>query len=400
LVLKVTQNQMSEAFLGLSVVLVIGNFLHLCLFFGGIIGLLAPLFLLITITYVSIFQTPRLGRWALLCSVTMYLGVIALRAAGIIPNMSVVLNRVTVKQLFNDPTLMIMFSLIMAFTMMFFEYFVIYIVDLLNYKTEQAQLLNEELTASNRKLRELDVLKDNFLSLVSHDMRTPMTSIEGYASIMLERLGRFSEEDQRASLEIIVKESQRLTRLINDILDLQRFEAGKMELDLRDLDLDRLARESAELFQGFAYSKKISLETVLPESPVWVSGDPDRLSQVMANLLSNAVKFTPAGGRVIVAVENMAGERGGRARVSVSDTGPGIPPELRPRVFDKFQQVEKLVRPREQGTGLGLALAREIIEAHGGRIGLAEGTGRGSEFYFILKTQTGRGQGEENPDRG
>ncbi|HUT52209.1 MAG TPA: HAMP domain-containing sensor histidine kinase [bacterium] len=399
-ILKVTQNNMSDTYLGCSIVLVVANFIHICLFFGGMIGLLAPLFLLITITYLSIFMSPRIGRWGLFCSVTMYLGAVGLSRLGYIPDMSVILDRVTFKELFTAPTLVITFSLIIAFTMIFFEYFIIYIVGLLNYRTKQTLRLNEELTASNRKLRELDVMKDNFLSLVSHDLRTPMTSIEGYASIMLERLGRFSEQDQKLSLEIIVKESQRLARLINDLLDLQRFAAGKMELDFQDLDLSRLARESADLFRGAAYSKKISLETALPDTAVWVSGNADRLSQVMANLLSNAVKFTPANGRVILSIAMLAGEERPRVKVSVSDTGPGTAPELRRGIFDKFQQVDKFTRPREHGAGVGLALAREIIEAHGGRIGLADGRGQGSEFYFILDVKTGRDQGEENPDRG
>jgi signal transduction histidine kinase len=244
-----------------------------------------------------------------------------------------------------------------------------------------------ELETSYRELKKLDEMKDDFLSMVSHDLRTPMTSIEGYAELLLERLGRPEPAEQKLCLEVIAKESQRLTRLIDSLLDLQRFEAGMMELDFQEVDLGKLVQESVASFLGAAYAKQIHLENDSAPGTVRVRADRDRLAQVMANLLSNAIKFTPPAGRVQVRLETVAENGQAAARVSISDSGPGIRRELQLKIFDKFQQGDKLARVRERGSGLGLALARQIIEHHGGRVGLVSEPGRGSSFYFLLPTQ-------------
>ena len=244
-----------------------------------------------------------------------------------------------------------------------------------------------ELETSYRELKRVDEMKDNFLSMVSHDLRAPMTSIQGYAEILRERLGPAETGEQKLCLDTILKESERLTRLINNLLEIQRFEADMADLDLQDLDLAKLVEESVTSFQGAAYTKQIRLESELVSTGFRVRGDSDRLTQVMANLLSNAIKFTPAGGQVRVAVEPMAENGKSLARVSISDTGPGIRPEVQGKLFDKFQQGDRLARVKERGSGLGLALVRQIIEHHGGQVGLKSEPGRGSNFYFLLPTR-------------
>lgn len=241
-----------------------------------------------------------------------------------------------------------------------------------------------ELESSYRELKKLDEMKDNFLSMVSHDLRTPMTSIKGYAAILREKRQQLASERQDRYLDIIIRESDRLTRLINDLLDIQRFEAGRMTLELKKLDLREIVEESVASFQGAALAKGVSLEKDALPGEMFVAGDRDRLSQVMANLLSNAIKFTPAKGSVKVSAGiHIEGEKR-TVRVAVADTGPGIPREHQDKLFNKFQQVDQLVRSADQGSGLGLALVREIVEHLGGSVGLESEPGAGSRFYFIL----------------
>ena len=242
-----------------------------------------------------------------------------------------------------------------------------------------------ELESSYRQLKQLDKMKDNFLSMVSHDLRTPMTSIKGYAAILIEKMGRMEEERQKRYLGIICQESDRLTRLINNLLDLQRFEVGKMEFDFQEVDLVNLVQESVASFQGAAYTKYIGLLSALPQEEVKVRADRDRLSQVMANLLSNAIKFTHQGGRVTVSLDKVMDDDRLLVRVAVTDTGKGIAQEMQSKVFNRFEQADRVMREHGEGSGLGLALVREIIEAHGGKVGVESAPGKGSTFYFLLE---------------
>ena len=242
-----------------------------------------------------------------------------------------------------------------------------------------------ELETSYRELQKLDSMKDDFLSMVSHDLRTPMTSIKGYATILAEKIGRLDQERQLRYLGVIVKESERLTRLINDLLDLQRFEAGRMVLNLQEVDLAKLVRDSFDSFTGAAMAKKQVLEADLPDPGFAVQADPDRISQVVANLLSNATKFTPESGRITISMDKARLDGREAVMVSVQDSGPGVPKEAQGKLFSKFQQVEKDgAKSSQQGSGLGLALVREIVEHHQGRVGIDSDLGRGARFYFLL----------------
>jgi signal transduction histidine kinase len=211
-----------------------------------------------------------------------------------------------------------------------------------------------------------------------------MTSIKGYAAILIEKMGRMEEERQKRYLGIICQESDRLTRLINNLLDLQRFEVGKMEFDFQEVDLVNLVQESVASFQGAAYTKYIGLLSALPQEEVKVRADRDRLSQVMANLLSNAIKFTHQGGRVTVGLDKVMDDGRLLVRVAVTDTGKGIAQEMQSKVFNRFEQADRVMREHGEGSGLGLALVREIIEAHGGKVGVESAPGKGSTFYFFL----------------
>ena len=241
-----------------------------------------------------------------------------------------------------------------------------------------------ELETSYRELQRVDEMKDNFLSMVSHDLRTPMTSIKGYTSLLKKKLDKYDRERIVEYLDIIGKECDRLTRLVNNLLDLQRFEAGSMHLNTEDLDLLEIIRESVKSFRGAALDKQITLKETLPDEQILIHADRDKLLQVMANFLSNALKFTPEKGKVSVATELIYSDHNKDVKITISDNGSGVPEQDRSKLFDRFQQVEGLVRDKQQGSGLGLALVKEIVEHHAGSVGVDSVEGKGSNFYFVL----------------
>ncbi|RMF77835.1 MAG: HDOD domain-containing protein [Nitrospirae bacterium] len=220
-----------------------------------------------------------------------------------------------------------------------------------------------------------------FVSHVSHELRTPLVSINGFASTIL-RDPEMDEETRNEFLQIIVSEGTRLTRLIDNLLELSRAEQGALALERVPVALDRLVPTAAEGLLKVAEERQVTIESAVAEGLPEVSLDEDRIRQVLVNLLSNAIKFSPPGGRVRVAAE-LAGSE---VRVSVSDQGPGIPEHLRERVFDRFFQVRTADRAT-QGTGLGLAIVREIVEAHGGRVWVEEADGGGARLCFTLPVE-------------
>lgn len=211
--------------------------------------------------------------------------------------------------------------------------------------------------------------------MVSHELRTPLSAVLGFTSLLLER--DFPPDEQQRYLEIVDTQARRLATLAGDFLDVQLLEGGGFELELAPFDLVELAREQTRLF--FSHSEPHALSLDAPDEPVIVNGDRDRLAQVVGNLLSNAIKYSPEGGEVRVHV----GERAGRAVFSVTDSGLGIPAEDRERVFDKFFRGAAKTTT-VGGTGLGLAVAREIVTTHGGTIEVESTLGAGSTFTFEL----------------
>ncbi len=241
-----------------------------------------------------------------------------------------------------------------------------------------------ELKQANSRLKELDRLKSDFVSNVSHDLKTPLTSIRGFADNLLDGLEGPLTEKQTGSLERIRNRTQRLARMIDDLLDLARIESGRLELNIQPVLLVEAVREAEETVGNLVREKGLHLTTDLPERDLRVEADPDRLLQILVNLVQNAVKFTPSGGKVEIA----AYRNPGNIQIEVRDTGPGIPPEDVPHVFEKFHQVQ-MDKKKTEGTGLGLSICRSLVELHGGTIGVQSEIGRGSVFHFTMPLSRG-----------
>jgi signal transduction histidine kinase len=233
-----------------------------------------------------------------------------------------------------------------------------------------------ELEERNQRLVESERLKTDLVSNVSHELRTPLSSILGFSDLMLKR--DVAPEDRRRYLGVIRAESARLATLLNDLLDLQRQELGVLELRLTEFDLNELLDVQVTLYSAQSSVHELVL-TPSPE-PVIIRGDPDRLAQVVGNLLSNAIKYSPDGGKVEVTASLIRGE----GWIWVRDRGLGIPREHQDRVFTKFFRGEAARKRAISGTGLGLVLARQIVEAHGGSLGFDSEEGKGSTFWVRL----------------
>jgi len=253
-----------------------------------------------------------------------------------------------------------------------------------SHKLEEKQLELERATTSlqtaNLRLQELDRLKDDFVSTVTHELRTPLTSIRAFSEILHDHPDIDPAERHRF-LGLIIKESERLTRLINQVLDLAKLESGHAEWQTAELDLNEIVNDAvsatSQLFKSRGVTLAVRIEAQVPA----VFADRDRVMQVMLNLLSNAVKFCPEGrGRVEVRLA----QDGGNVRIDVQDNGVGISSEHLGVIFEKFRQVGDTLTDKPAGTGLGLAICRQIIDHFGGRLSVESETGRGSIFTFTL----------------
>ncbi|HWS52841.1 MAG TPA: ATP-binding protein [Pyrinomonadaceae bacterium] len=239
---------------------------------------------------------------------------------------------------------------------------------------------NRELNEANAKLRELSELKEEFLALTTHDLRSPLTVISGVINFFTSgRLGDLTPE-QKNMVSMMERNTQNLIELVNDLLDASKLESGTMRLDLASIELRGLIEELHEQMQPMAREKEIALEEALPDDLPPLRADRAKLRRVLVNLLSNALKFTPRGGRVRVG----AAQEDGAVRVSVSDTGVGIPPEDLARLFDKYEQARSRATRSEKGTGLGLYITRQLVELHGGQISVRSEVGKGSAFSFTI----------------
>ena len=240
-------------------------------------------------------------------------------------------------------------------------------------------------------IRKLNEMKDDFISIVSHELRTPLTSIKYFAEVMMERVGTVDAARQQKYLRVINEETDRLTRLINDLLDLQKISAGKFKWKVEEVSLEQVVRTTVQTFSGAASARNVRLiAQVDPGLPI-VLGDHDKVVQLVANLLSNAIKFTRAGSTVVVSAER--GDDPARitdrrfrtyVRIGVTDEGIGIAPENLEKIFEKFQQVEDHFTRSQGGTGLGLSICKEIVLHHGGRIWAESELNVGSTFYFTI----------------
>jgi signal transduction histidine kinase len=237
---------------------------------------------------------------------------------------------------------------------------------------EQAQRLLE---AQNERLVEADRLKDEFVALISHDLRTPLTSIMGYVELSLDEP---LADDTRSYLEVVARSSQRLLRLVDDLLFVARLQSGRLEIMPSQLDLNEVARQAAQEARGRADAKDLDL-VVESNGAVPVEADRGRIFQLLDNLISNAIKFTPDGGKVEIKVS-----ADGRARLEVCDTGIGFTEAQAARVFERFYRTEDAVERQVPGTGLGLFIAHAITDAHGGTISAHPRTGGGAVFRVEL----------------
>jgi len=237
-----------------------------------------------------------------------------------------------------------------------------------------------ELKAANERLKELDRLKDDFISTVTHELKTPLTSVRSLTEILHDHPD-LDDARRKEYLQIIVKESERLTRLITQVLNFQKIDSDGLEWHMSRLNLAQIIRDSITASQQLIQENNISLTIDIPDTTPRVDGDHDRLTQVMMNLISNAVKFCgPEDGRISIALQ----VHNRTLQVLVRDNGIGIEENAHQEIFEKFKQVENVGQGRSQGTGLGLAIAKKIIEYHKGRIWVESKPGHGSTFKFTI----------------
>jgi signal transduction histidine kinase len=253
----------------------------------------------------------------------------------------------------------------------------------LEQKSRELEAATAGLRAANERLQELDRMKDDFMSTVTHELRTPLTSIRSFSEILLE--DPHIELAQRTLfLSIIVKETERLTRLINQMLDMAKIESGNAEWRAAELDLRAVIEEAAEATGQLFSEARVGISHALGEAAPRVMADRDRLMQVLINLLSNAVKFCePGRGQVEVRLTTADGQ----ARVDVVDNGPGIPRDQQESIFEKFRQGGDRSTGKPGGTGLGLPISRRIVEHFGGRLWVESEPGHGATFSFVLPVE-------------
>lgn len=255
---------------------------------------------------------------------------------------------------------------------------------------EQALVkLIAQLREANEKLQAIDKMKSDFISVVSHELRTPLSTIKAFVELIVMKPG-MPEQQKAKMMETLNVEADRLSRLIADFLDLSRIESGSMMWRITSLSMEDVIRNTITNMGPLFEDKGLCLTTTIDSPVAPLSGDHDRLLQVVTNILSNAVKFTPRGGAVHVAVRRETAPRD-QIAVAISDTGMGIPAKELELIFEKFRRSDDQVASAIEGTGLGLAIAREIVEYHGGRIWAESTPGRGSVFTFTLPMKSSIG---------
>ena len=234
-----------------------------------------------------------------------------------------------------------------------------------------------ELEAANRKLQQLDKIKSDFVSNVAHEFRTPLTIIKGNVDLVNKGgLGSVAPA-QKEMLDGAVNIVNRLSRLVNDLLDISKIESGKMELKKEPLDINAVIEENLVIFDKAIKDKKQKLQRDLAKDIPKINADEDKITQVFVNLLNNAMKYTPESGQISIKTVNLEKE----IMVEVTDTGEGVAPDNLDKIFDKFTRV---TAEKKEGTGLGLPIAKDIVSLHNGRIWVKSELGKGSQFYFTL----------------
>jgi signal transduction histidine kinase len=251
------------------------------------------------------------------------------------------------------------------------------------HKRDLEESLSREM-AARQDAEEANRLKDEFLATLSHELRTPLNAILGYARIL--RTGALGNERQAKGFEVVERNATMLARLVGDLLDVSRIVSGKTRLNMQAVDLIPVIEQAVATIQPTAEAKGVQLQLSLDVGATSISGDPDRLQQVVWNLLANAVKFTPSRGQVAIQLVWSTSH----AEIVISDNGRGITPEFLPHVFDRFRQADGGTTREHSGLGLGLAICRDLVELHGGSIHAAsEGVARGATFRIALPLRIG-----------
>lgn len=251
-------------------------------------------------------------------------------------------------------------------------------------RTAELEQLNQKLETANERLQEIDRLKSQFLSHCSHELRTPLTLIKGFVENLIQGYAGPLAEKQQVVLTRVNASVDRQTRMIADLLDLLRIEAGTIQLRWKDVDLPKLGREVVEELQLLAQSRGQHIEMVCPEQALTIVADHDRVNQIVMNLIDNAVKFTPKDGTIRVQIERAGADS---VLLSVTDSGPGIPSEAIPQLFEPFFQAHRQQEIGAKGLGLGLAIVKQLVDLHGGTIGVQSEVGQGTTFRVTLPYQ-------------
>jgi signal transduction histidine kinase len=256
--------------------------------------------------------------------------------------------------------------------------------------------LGRSFRAMTKQLAELERLRAQFVAVASHELKTPLSVIKGYVSLVREGIYGDVNAEQQKVLGSVSDQGDRLGRLIQQLLDISRFEAGGGRLDIRPIDLPAFLQDLALSFEALALQNRIDFEVeISPDVPPSIMGDADRLNEVIGNLLSNAFKFTPRNGRI--SLRAVPGRPDDQVVIEVCDTGVGIPEDQLSKVFEKFYQVENEAQPLSVGSGLGLAIAKEIVEAHGGTIAAESEVGEGTTFRVVLPVAYPEDGGAQSP---
>lgn len=251
----------------------------------------------------------------------------------------------------------------------------------LSLRTRQLEKSLAEVAKANRELKRLDQLKDEFISTVSHELRTPLTSIRGAVGLVAQKVVVPETNSYDVLLSTALENCERLSQLINDLLDVQKFESGKFSLSVKPVELIELCQQAIAGMQSYALRYQVRLACEYPEhTEIWVNADALRLRQVFDNLLSNAVKFSKPAGLVRLSLQLV----GTKVQLDVIDQGQGIPKAFQERVFEKFSQADASDTRAKEGTGLGLAICKKIVESHEGTIRFVSVEGQGTTFSIEL----------------
>jgi signal transduction histidine kinase len=251
----------------------------------------------------------------------------------------------------------------------------------------------DQLEKANQELRKIDAMKSEFVSVASHELRTPLAAIKNAVQLMLSGKTGEINENQAKFLSMAERNINRLTNILNNLLNLSRIESGKVELKFENIDLKGIIELTASSLRPHADGKSIQIEVEVPEQLSAVYGDHEKIEQILTNLIGNAIKFTAEGGKILITAQPTSRERKSGYRdmlaISVKDTGIGIPSEHLDTIFEKFHQVDGSLHRSVSGTGLGLAITKGLVEAHQGKIWVESEMGKGSTFTFTLPLSEG-----------